>query len=107
MVSEHDFMEQGLISDTAFTDLTSRRYLFNFAILYFVFLSFAFWFYLFIDYGYWKRWFDSVCECEDGYKELFVLELCDEFFLKGKMMWGYVSGTSMIPKNIDEGYVLW
>jgi len=24
-------------------------------------------------------------------------------FLKGKKMWGYVSGTYMIPKNIKEG----
>jgi len=24
-------------------------------------------------------------------------------FLKGKKMWGYVSGTYMIPKNIEEG----
>jgi hypothetical protein len=26
-------------------------------------------------------------------------------FFKGKKMWGYVSGTCMIPRNIDEGYV--
>jgi hypothetical protein len=26
-------------------------------------------------------------------------------FLKGKMMWGYVSGTSMKPRNTDESYV--
>ena len=25
-------------------------------------------------------------------------------FFKSKMMRGYVSGTSMIPKNTDEGY---
>jgi len=24
-------------------------------------------------------------------------------FLKGKKMWGYVSGTYMTPKNIEEG----
>jgi len=27
-------------------------------------------------------------------------------FLKGKKMWGYVSGTYMIPKNIEEGDVV-
>jgi hypothetical protein len=27
-----------------------------------------------------------------------------ENFLKGKKMWGYVSGTFMIPRNTDEGY---
>jgi len=27
-------------------------------------------------------------------------------FLKGKKMWGYVSGTYMIPKNIKEGDVV-
>jgi len=27
-------------------------------------------------------------------------------FLKGKKMWGYVSGTSVIPRNINEGYVV-
>jgi hypothetical protein len=27
-------------------------------------------------------------------------------FLKGKKMWGYVSGTYMIPKNIEEGHVV-
>jgi hypothetical protein len=26
-------------------------------------------------------------------------------FFKDKKMWGYVSGTCMIPRNIDEGYV--
>ena len=26
-------------------------------------------------------------------------------FLKGKKMWGYVSGTYMIPKNTEEGDV--
>ena len=25
-------------------------------------------------------------------------------FLKGKKMWGYVSGTFVQPKNTDEGY---
>ena len=25
-------------------------------------------------------------------------------FLKGKKMWGYISGTSMIPRNIDKSY---
>jgi hypothetical protein len=25
-------------------------------------------------------------------------------FLKGKKMWGYVSGTFVIPRNTDEGY---
>jgi hypothetical protein len=25
-------------------------------------------------------------------------------FLKGKRMWGYVSGTSVKPLNIDKGY---
>jgi hypothetical protein len=33
-----------------------------------------------VDYGYWKRWFASVCECEVGWEELFVLELCNEKF---------------------------
>jgi hypothetical protein len=27
-------------------------------------------------------------------------------FLKGKKMWGYVNGTSVIPRNINEGYVV-
>jgi hypothetical protein len=27
-------------------------------------------------------------------------------FLKGKKMWGYVSGTSVIPRNTDKGYVV-
>jgi hypothetical protein len=27
-------------------------------------------------------------------------------FLKGKKMWGYVSGTYLIPKNIEEGDVV-
>jgi hypothetical protein len=27
-------------------------------------------------------------------------------FLKGKKMWGYVSGTYVIPKNIKEGDVV-
>jgi hypothetical protein len=27
-------------------------------------------------------------------------------FLKGKKMWGYVSGTYMIPKNTEEGDVV-
>ena len=27
-------------------------------------------------------------------------------FLRGKKMWGYVSGTYMIPKNIEEGDVV-
>jgi hypothetical protein len=27
-------------------------------------------------------------------------------FFKGKKMWGYVSGTYMIPKNIEEGDVV-
>jgi hypothetical protein len=27
-------------------------------------------------------------------------------FLKGKKMWGYVNGTYMIPKNIEEGDVV-
>jgi len=26
-------------------------------------------------------------------------------FLKGKRIWGYVSGTSVKPRNTDEGYV--
>jgi hypothetical protein len=26
-------------------------------------------------------------------------------FLKGKRMWGYVSGTSVKPRNTDESYV--
>jgi hypothetical protein len=26
-------------------------------------------------------------------------------FLKSKKMWGYVNGTPVKPKNIDEGYV--
>ena len=26
-------------------------------------------------------------------------------FLKGKKMWGYVSGISVKPRNIDKGYV--
>ena len=43
---------------------------------------------------------------EIKWKELLILELCDEKFSKGKRMWGYViSETSMIPKNIDKGYV--
>jgi hypothetical protein len=25
---------------------------------------------------------------------------------KGKKMWGYVSGTFVIPRNTDEGYVV-
>ena len=25
---------------------------------------------------------------------------------KGKKMWGYVSGTFVIPRNIDEGYAV-
>jgi hypothetical protein len=25
-------------------------------------------------------------------------------FLKGKKMWEYISGTSMIPRNIDKSY---
>ena len=67
--------------------ILSRRYLFSFcnlcsvsAIWYFVSAAFTFWFSVTIDYGYWKRWFASVCECEVGWKELFVLELCNEKF---------------------------
>jgi hypothetical protein len=26
-------------------------------------------------------------------------------FFKGKKIWGYVSGTSVKPRNTDEGYV--
>jgi hypothetical protein len=26
-------------------------------------------------------------------------------FCKGKKMWGYISETSMKPRNIDEGYI--
>jgi hypothetical protein len=26
-------------------------------------------------------------------------------FLKGKMMWGYVSETYVIPRSTDKGYV--
>jgi hypothetical protein len=26
-------------------------------------------------------------------------------FIKGKMMWGYVNGTSVKPRNTDESYV--
>ena len=26
-------------------------------------------------------------------------------FYRGKKMWGYVNGTPVKPKNIDEGYV--
>ena len=42
--------------------------------------AFALWFSVIIDYGYWKRWFASVYECEVGWEELFVLELCNEKF---------------------------
>jgi hypothetical protein len=44
------------------------------------FAAFAFWFCLFVNYGYRKRLFASICECEVGWKELFVLELCNEKF---------------------------
>ena len=26
-------------------------------------------------------------------------------FLKGKKTWGYISGTSVIPRNIDKSYI--
>jgi len=38
-----------------------------------------------------------------GFTELFILELCNEKFLKGKKIWGYVSGNYVIPKNTEEG----
>ena len=27
------------------------------------------------------------------------------YFLKGKKVWGYVNGTSMKPRNTNEGYI--
>ena len=47
----------------------------------------------------------SVCECEFGWKKLFALSYVMRNFLKGKKMWGYVSETYVIPKNIKEGDV--
>jgi len=35
-----------------------------------------------------------------------VLELCNESFFNGKKMWGYVSGTYVIPKNTEGDVAL-
>jgi len=67
--------------------------------------AFALWFSVIVVYGYWKRWFASIYECEVGWEELFVLELYNEKFSKGKKIWGYVSGTYVVPKNTKEGDV--
>ena len=68
--------------------------------------AFAFWFSVTVDYGYWKRWFALVYECEVGWENYSYWSYVMRNFLKGKKMWGYVSGTYMIPKNIKEGDVL-
>ena len=39
------------------------------------------------------------------WKELFVLELCDEKLSCRKNLWGYVIGTCVKPKSINENYV--
>jgi hypothetical protein len=67
--------------------ITLRRYLFSFCDIYsflqysiLFFATFVFCISLFVDYDYWKIWFALVCMCEVRWKELFVLELCNEKF---------------------------
>jgi len=40
----------------------------------------------------------------DGKNYLYWSYVMRNFF-KDKRMWGYISGTFVKPKNIDEGYV--
>ena len=127
MVSEQGFIGRDLISNSAFIDPTfafsfwsdrkiSRGYSFSFYNVVFccpLFLQFGISFSFNFHSGF-LCLFIMAAKRDDSFQ--YVSVRLDEKnysywsyvmgnFLKGKMMWGYVSGTSVKPRNTDESYV--
>lgn len=66
-----------------------------FVVLFFI-ATLCYWFALSNMAGENDDFLQSIREQLNG-KKLSILELCNEIFLKGKRMWGYVDGTFAKP----------